>query len=241
MEVGVTGGKFTAYFDSDSSASYTVNLTRTAGSGTATLIATNVVIGPSIQGGSPAIGDWVVDTSVTYTGVGTVSAANAVRRRVGSNLEYRGIFTAGTPTAALFSISMPSGHTLASSSLPVSNTSSNPGPVVGQLGGTSGTQSTGTNLVTATGTSTTLVYSGHRINANNALITPQNGNSLFSVGDVVSWSMSVPVTEYASGTVNVGNNDVEYAYNTSVTDADDTTSFGYGPGGTVFGSYTSVR
>lgn len=230
---GVTG-KFIAFFDTDSSTSYTVNLTRTAGSGTATLIATNVVVGPDVRSSSAVIGDWSTET-VTYTGIGTVSNASAVKRRVGNMLEYRGIVTAGTPTAALFSISMPSGLTIASSSLPTSNTTSNPGPVVGSMGDTSGTQSTATHLVTATGTSTSFIYSGHRISANNAIITPQNGNSLVSAGDVLSWSLQVPVAEWTgSGTVNLGQNDVEYVFSTDTSNTTASSSFGYGPQGSLF-------
>jgi hypothetical protein len=53
--------------------------------------------------------------------------------------------------------------------------------------------------------------------------------------------ISVPIAEWAgSGTVNLAQNDVEYAYNTSTsTSANDETSFGYGPGGALIQNITA--
>lgn len=52
--------------------------------------------------------------------------------------------------------------------------------------------------------------------------------------DRVTLYVRVPIAEWAgSGTVNVAQNDVEYASNSSTTDADDTTSFVYGPAGST--------
>jgi hypothetical protein len=46
---------------------------------------------------------------------------------------------------------------------------------------------------------------------------------------------TIPIAEWAgSGTVNLAQNDVEYAYNNSTSTTSDTTSFAYGPAGSQF-------
>lgn len=79
---------------------------------------------------------------------------------------------------------------------------------------------------------------GFEINTTSS--NPINGNSFGDTGslyDEIFFDVLLPVNEWAgSGTLNVGQNEVEYAYNTDTSDANDTTSFGYGPGGTAFPS-----
>jgi hypothetical protein len=54
-------------------------------------------------------------------------------------------------------------------------------------------------------------------------------------GDKITFTFSVPIAEWAgSGTVNLAQNDVEYAYNSDDSGADDTTSFAYGFTGVRF-------
>jgi hypothetical protein len=59
----------------------------------------------------------------------------------------------------------------------------------------------------------------------------------FANNDTITIHFAVPIAEWAgSGTVNLAQNDVEYAYNTSTSDASNTTSFGNGPSGNTFPS-----
>jgi hypothetical protein len=63
----------------------------------------------------------------------------------------------------------------------------------------------------------------------------------FAADDQITVHFTVPIAEWAgSGTVNLAQNDVEYAYNTSTSSSNDTTSFGYGPsGGSLISSGTA--
>lgn len=233
-------GRFVTYFDANSSSYYELRIKRVAG--TTALNITSVIVGPGVQAQVPARSDANTSHTPTYTGLGTVSNNSAKYGREGNVLVMRGNVTAGTVAASLFSFTLPSGLTIDSTCLPLSNTSSNPGPIVGTVGASSGTQSSGMYLVAATATSSSLVYAGHRIGSGLTLITPQNGNTLFSTSDSISWECRIPIAEWSgSGNLNASQNDVEYLYNTDVTDADNTSAFGYGPGGVQFGSFTAAR
>jgi hypothetical protein len=67
------------------------------------------------------------------------------------------------------------------------------------------------------------------------------GSAVYSNSQYFSFEFEIPVAAWtSSGTVNLAQNDVEYVYNTTVTDADDTTAFGYGPGGGQFPGVTTT-
>lgn len=230
-----TTGKFTAYLDTDSSAAYTVNFTRTAGSGTATLLVTSVIFGPGIQPQGAVVGAWQSYTP-TFTGFGTVGSVAFAWRQVGENIEVEGRFQCGTSTVVQAAISFPNNYTVAT--LNGFN-----GVVRGRWDnlqkGTSNSRKTGTFYFTAGASSPVFVAGEYALT--NILSSALNGTDV-ATGDVMAVSFDFPATQLiGAGTVNLAQNDVEYAYNSSTTDADDTTSFGYGPGGTGFGSYTAAR
>jgi len=57
-----------------------------------------------------------------------------------------------------------------------------------------------------------------------------------------SFSAKIPISEWSSSNFQTADRAVEeYAYNTSTTDATDSSSFGYGLGGGQFGSFTAQR
>ena len=69
---------------------------------------------------------------------------------------------------------------------------------------------------------------------------PILGSALSSPQEIF-FTAIIPIAEWAgSGTVNLGAGSVEYAYNSSTANSNDTSSFAYGPSGVVFGSYTST-
>jgi hypothetical protein len=62
----------------------------------------------------------------------------------------------------------------------------------------------------------------------------------FATGDSIRARFTVPIAEWAgSGTCNVAGNDVEYASNSSTTDADDTASLAYGSIGSLVPTITA--
>ena len=54
----------------------------------------------------------------------------------------------------------------------------------------------------------------------------------FASGDSITVEFSVPIAEWSGSSVGLSNSRVSYLFNTDTADADDTTSFGYGPSGT---------
>ncbi len=96
--------------------------------------------------------------SPTLAGLGTVSNNNFYWRRVGSEMEIRGTVAAGTVNGpTLFSMTLPTNITLDTNVISPNNTTSNPGMIVGHSQGMNVANSL-QNIVTATGTSTSLLY-----------------------------------------------------------------------------------
>jgi hypothetical protein len=63
----------------------------------------------------------------------------------------------------------------------------------------------------------------------------------WAASDQMAIRFTVPIAEWAgSGTVNVAGNDVEFSSNSNSTAASDTTSFAYGPAGSLIPSITSA-
>lgn len=230
-----TTGKYTAYVDTDTSAAYTVNFTRTAGSGTATLLLTNVVLGPGIQPQGAVVSAWQSYTP-TITGFGTVGSVAFAWRQVGENIEVEGRFQCGTSTAVQAAISFPNNYTVAALNGLIGVTR---GRWDNIQKGTSNSRKTGTFYFTAGASSPVFVAGEYALT--NTLSSALDGSDV-ATADVMSVSFYFPASQLiGAGTVNLAQNDVEYAFNSSTTDSNDTTSFGYGPGGTVFGSYTAAR
>jgi hypothetical protein len=223
--IPAANGKYTTTFDTDSGDYYELRIVRV--SGTTWIAVSNVVVGPGIQPQGAVVGEWQSFTP-TFTAWGTVTSPAVYWRRSGSSLFLDVTFTAGTLTGATNLLSLPSGLTVDTARI---------GALAVPVGvlGSSGNTTTLFGLVKSTDTSN--IGFSVQTNAFQAL-TPATFNST-SISGVLG---PIPIAEWAgSGTLNVAQNDVEYAYNTSTTDAADTTSFGYGPGGGQFGNFTATR
>lgn len=141
------------------------------------------------------ITNWVAYTPTISGGVGTVSAVSAKYRRVGSSMEVRGSFTAGTVSASLASISLPNGLTLDSASLNYSNTTSNAGDNIGWLQQQASGASRTASIVTCPLTSTSVVYvAGNTVAGDN--IKPQNFGTGFDNNGLVAFYFSVPISQW---------------------------------------------
>jgi len=231
-------GKYSTTFDTNGSDYYEIRVVRTATSA-ATIYIANVVCGPGIQPQGAVVGE-AVSYTPTWTnltlGNGTTSG---LYRRVGSFMEVEATLTWGTTT----SLSGTLGIDLPSTAF---NLGSIPG--VGQAVGTARIRDAG--VMTYTGVVTVNVTSG---SANIASIALYNNNSAvsntvpftFGSADTVSINFMVPIAEWAgSGTVQLAQNDVEYAASTSGTwdAAASTAQTVYGPGGApISGSLTTNR
>lgn len=241
-------GKYTTYFDSDGSSSYTLHFTRTAGSGSDTLVVTSVVVGPGIQSQGAVIGEWKSYTPNTVN-FGSGTGLTASWRRVGSDLEARVQFTSGTHAAGLATISLPTGLNVSSDTSIIPSIAASNGGNGFTVGYWTADETTGTtgsmgSVLVATATDTSVVYLGGGAGSSTATPTAAhfiNSNNINN-SRIFTFNFSVPIAEWSgSGTLNTAQNDVEYASNFSTsTTTSDTTSFSYGPSGNLTSAITST-
>lgn len=238
LPAGFTG-KFTTYLDTDSSTSYTVHFTKTAGTGSATLVITNIIFGPGIQPQGAVIEEWQSYTP-TIVGAGTVSNVTLFYRRIGSEMEIDGYFQTGTTAASTPTISLPYGtsintaliggslrHIFGYYNMPASAQNvSQPG----YMGG-----------LVYDGSSTTTLQFVRKGNTDTQWLS-ELGNAIFDSNATITVRLRIPISEWAgSGTVNVAQNDVEFLSNSSTsTSSNDTTSFAWGPDGNAIGNITAA-
>jgi hypothetical protein len=118
-------------------------------------------------------------------------------RQNGSSIEVEGTFTSATVQASLASVTLPNSYTIDSAKIPIANTTANPGHMVGGWS-VPGASNRG-DIVTATGTSTSIVYFG--INFTSAAhLTPANGSSVGVNTTHTSVAFKVPISQLASST-----------------------------------------
>jgi len=135
----------------------------------------------------------------TYgTGFGTVTNNSAQWRRVGRNMEILASCTVGTAAATIPTISLPTNATLDSTKLTITaNTTSNPGNGVG-LWNTSNSSNAGGRVVTAPGTSTSLLYCcvGNFGTAGSTGLTPATSATGINIttGAIINFTISVPIS-----------------------------------------------
>jgi len=230
-----TTGKFTAYFDSDNTTSWTVGVTRTSGS-TGAVIITNVIVGPGIQPQGAVVGEWESWTP-TVNNAGSKTFTNTgFWRQVGSSMEMIFKLTSNNVAAGagagVFQVNLPTGYNIPSNyQYPMAVGSA------GTFGLLANSQFDRTVQVSAD-TAATLAF-----------LKPATSDYYAQSDLNVAYAtefyahLSVPIAEWAgAGTVNVAQNDVEFAYNTSGdVPAGDTTSFGYGPNGVAFVVFSAAQ
>lgn len=234
-----TTGKFVAYFDTDSSGTWTVSITRTAGTGSTALQFTNVVVGPGIQPQGAVVGEWQSYTPVltATTTNPTVSGPSGKWRRVGSSAEVDIALTITAAGSGTYTLSLPAGLTVDYTAMGSITTDYG----IGRGNGYVVTNAAATRIEVVPGFNSSGVF-------NNKIIVYKYNSSVLTSTDItgasstISTFVTVPIAEWAgSGTVQLAQNDVEYAYNTSTsTTTNDTTSFGYGPQGALIQNITTV-
>ena len=134
---------------------------------------------------------WTAYTPTFSAGFGTVTNNSAFYKVLGDSLFVRGSCTVGTTAASIASVSIPTLFTISSSKLSLSNTTSAAGNILGEYG-TSGASSQDGYVVSATGTSTSVIYFGAVLLGTSSLI-PANGTAVTTTGDVFSYYFEVPL------------------------------------------------
>lgn len=182
------------------------------------------IVRPTVAGES----DWIAYTPTYSAGFGTVTNVAGFWKRVGDTMHVMTSGTAGTVTGAAGTITLPGSFTILSSKLPVPAGAN----LVGFLAAQDGTATGQLTPIAAQPTSsTTQVYltskvSGANLLANAGVSTSITNSNAFSV------QFQVPITQWSSNITLASTTPmIEYVYNTSTTDAADTTSFGYGAAG----------
>jgi hypothetical protein len=216
-----TTGKFTAYFDADSSTAYTIHFTRTAGSGTTHLYMTSAINGPGTQPQGAVVGPWTAFTPViNNTGSKSFTTALGYWRRIGDTMEINvqldsNATASGSAATTAVTVSMPTGYTIVTAQ--ALNASG--------FGFEQGIQSAGnfSNLMDVAVASSSTIE-----------MILQGTSRAVSIGDLnVARVMSIdmhaflPINEWAgAGTVNVAQNDNEFL-------SDDGSNDVFGPNGSL--------
>ena len=134
--------------------------------------------------------NWTSYTPTFSASFGTTSGVAFKYRRVGDSIQVMGQFTCGTVTAAIATMTLPSGLTIATS-IPVANTTAAAGPQVGYWAG-----ATDDNLgavLTATGTNNALLYFSP-FTIGGSSLTPANASATFGSNQVIDINFTVPIT-----------------------------------------------
>jgi hypothetical protein len=130
----------------------------------------------------------------TISNFGTVTSSGAVSWRRGRYLEAQVYFTSGTVVGTVASISLPSGlniDTTTDQGIVRGNTTAAAGQIVGQYGFSAASQNG--SIITATGTSTSLVYFGAATGSSNFLIA-QTGSVVTNSSTAGAIRFSVPIS-----------------------------------------------
>jgi hypothetical protein len=130
----------------------------------------------------------------TFTGLGTVTSVSYFWSRRGNYMKVGGSHANGTVAASLFSMTLPSSSALDSALISLANTTASGGQLMGHWTGQGGVSSQ-VAIVTATGTSTTLVYAGQVWNASSTSpLIPTNANSFSYTSGLASIDFEVPIS-----------------------------------------------
>lgn len=222
-------GKFVAYFDTNNTSTLQVRISST---GTGVTRITNFIVGPGIQP-QGAVNEGPIAYTPTTDGFGTITSSVAYYTRRGSYIKVQGRFQTGTVNANSAFVSLPSGLTVDTSAI-LSNV------IVGKWW----RNQAGANARKTSGLATDYTVNASVLRFVNddyatavAPSTPLAGNAVAASSEVIWFDFELPIAQWAgSGTVQLAQNDVEYAsnsYTTGDNNAGSTTSFAYGPAGSL--------
>lgn len=238
-------GQFRGFFIPGSTASdkYAIRWLRNANNTSMRL--DSFVVGPQSIITDAAMTDWVEDTSGIFTlnAFGTISNKKFFWRRVGDSMQIRGTFQSGTVTASTASFQLSSAYTIDSTKF---GTVAN----VQKVGFSEWLTTASATLISPysnayihdifyDGSTTDRLFFGQTIN--NANFRKCQGNEITTTGAYVGFEATIPISQWSSNVTQAERAVEEYAWNSSTTDATDTSSFSSGPGGVQFGNFTAAR
>lgn len=225
-------GKYTTTFVTDDADYYEIRYVRTAG--TTALNIASVVVGPGIQPQGSVV-ETTKSIALTYSaGWGTTSLSSMKYERVGEMMHLHGSFRQGTVAGSAASFDLPAGFTIDFTKM-TSNVDQ------GQVGVFQTTHSSAA-LLTSTdrfgalfsdlSDTNTIFFS---VQVDTAKFVKSNGSGFATTNQYTIIDAWIPIAEWSgSGTVNLAQNDVEYASVGGTWDADSSTTV-YGMGGVAMG------
>lgn len=233
-------------FDTTTASYYGVRFLRHHDAGSSALVISDVTVTPDKGTGlGPVVGPTQTYTPTFSAGFGTPTNVVVTYRQVGDKMEIEGSFSAGTVTSSTVSFSLPSGTTVDSTKLGVGSRGSVGKYWASTTGGATFVESTGNSgALFFDGTDTSNLYLANKTDSGGVQFAKTSGTGILGDGGLVSFFATVPIAEWAgSGTVNIASSEAgKFASNSSTADADDTTSFVYGPAGSSMpGALTSAR
>jgi hypothetical protein len=228
-------GQFQTSFDTSTAANLELRITRVAGTTNSYIALNAVTVGPGIQPQGAVVGQW---NSYTPTGNGFDGSAtfSGQWRRIGDTMHIRASGKFAGAATGTTTINFPTGYTVNESLLAP--------PTLGDrsvIGTVEFWDASATTIYT--GTATYIIGTGGpRFYGPNGIALWTTGTPVTAAsGDVVAMDVMIPIAEWAgSGTVQLAQNDVEFASNSSTSDADDTTSYAYGPAGSLIPTITAA-
>lgn len=201
----------------------------------------SLFIGPNSLGVSPAIEDW---KAFTPTGAFTTNSTyTGFYRRIGDSIECLvQILFSGAPNSVTCQINLPTGLVIDTTKVVTE------GPTANTAGfgyGAFRDDSAGVVYPTVVAYNTTTSVKAIYQNTNANGLAGNNFNSASPVVianlDSIVTRFTVPIANWSSNVTIADRAVEEYAYNSSTTDANDSSSFAAGPVGGQFGSFTALR
>ena len=238
-----TSSQYTIAFNATTSTSYRLiwHVSTTSASAY-TINIDQIQVSPVIRPIVAGIGDYISYTP-TFTGFAP-SSSSFYYKRIGDAMDIIFTFVTGTTTAAAGTFTIPSPFTI-STTLPINSLSTATSNLVGNMESNATGASTTYQLVVANQTSTSLVYmvNGSEGAAINHLLPTTSVSSLISSGVTFSGRVSIPIAQWSSNlTLTSTGTPLQFVSNSSTSDANDTTSFTYGAGGSPLpGTLTATR
>jgi len=214
-------GTFSTVFAATTSTSYRLIFHCAASNATTTnwsMTCDNIQVSRKDVTIGPAVTDWVSYTPTTQ-GFGTISSFGFFWRRVGNTLEVSGKFVVGTTTADEARVYFPTGLTSAST-------------LTLELAGSYDRNTIAAHRCSVYREFNTSYFTfGRADGVSTSGFTKQQDIQIVSVGETLAFFASCPITGWSSNLQVADRALEEFASNSDATNADNTTSFAYGPEG----------
>ena len=223
-------GTYTTNFDAPTASNpyVEIRIVKVAAN-THAIVLSDVSVGPGVSVQGASVGpeqSW----TPTITGLGTTTGVVALYSIVGEYIIAKVKGVAGTVSATTLSVSLPNSWT--TSDGVTAGVNFKVGDWLRASNSAANSAKNGIIIAANGSPQTTLNFASSDYSTAVAPTAIRLGNSDYSSGETFEWNFRVRIDQLiGSGTVNLASNSPEYASNSSSTDADDLTSFVYGPQG----------